>query len=85
MLARSPLTMVDKIRVPLLIAQGAKDPRVVQAESDNMVAALRERGVPVEYLLAEDEGHGFQNPENVLWLWRAIEKHLATHLGGRSL
>jgi dipeptidyl aminopeptidase/acylaminoacyl peptidase len=85
MLARSPITMVDKIRIPLLIAQGAKDPRVVQAESDNMVAALRERGVPVEYLLAEDEGHGFQNPENVLWLWRAIEKHLATHLGGRSL
>ena len=84
MLARSPITMVDKIRIPMLIAQGAKDARVVQAESDNMVAALRERGIPVEYLLAEDEGHGFQNPENVLWLWQSIEKHLATHLGGRS-
>ena len=84
MRARSPITMVDKIRIPLLIAQGAKDPRVVQAESDNIVAALRERGLEVEYLLAEDEGHGFQNPENVLWLWRTIEKHLATHLGGRT-
>ena len=84
MLARSPITMADKIRIPMLIAQGAKDARVVQAESDNMVAALRERGIPVEYLLAEDEGHGFQNPENVLWLWQTIEKHLATHLGGRS-
>ena len=85
MLARSPITMVDKIRIPMLIAQGARDARVVRAESDNMVAALRERGVPVEYLLAEDEGHGFQNPENVLWLWRAIERHLAEHLGGQAL
>jgi len=82
MLARSPITMVDKIRIPMLIAQGAKDARVVQAESDNMVAALRERDIPVEYLLAGDEGHGFQNPENVLWLWRSIERHLAEHLGG---
>ncbi|BBG02079.1 MULTISPECIES: S9 family peptidase [Pseudonocardia] len=84
MLARSPITMVDRIRTPLLVAQGANDARVVQAESDNIVASLRERGVPVEYLLAEDEGHGFENPENRLRLYRAIERHFAEHLGGRS-
>ncbi|QJY47706.1 alpha/beta fold hydrolase [Pseudonocardia broussonetiae] len=83
MLARSPITMVEKIRTPLLVAQGANDVRVVQAESDNIVASLRERGVPVEYLLAEDEGHGFANPENRMRLYRAIERHFAEHLGGR--
>ena len=56
--------MVDQIRTPLLVVQGANDVRVVQAESDNIVAALRERGVPVEYIVADDEGHGFENPEN---------------------
>ncbi|MEV1290773.1 S9 family peptidase [Pseudonocardia sp. NPDC049635] len=81
---RSPITMVDRIRSPLLVAQGANDVRVVQAESDNIVASLRERGVPVEYLLVEDEGHGFANPENRLLLHRAIERHFAAHLGGRS-
>lgn len=83
MLARSPITMVDKIRTPLLVAQGANDARVVQAESDNIVRSLRDRGVPVEYLLAEDEGHGFANPENQLRLYHAIEEHFAEHLGGR--
>jgi dipeptidyl aminopeptidase/acylaminoacyl peptidase len=80
---RSPITMVDRIRTPLLVAQGANDVRVVQAESDNIVAPLRERGVPVEYLVADDEGHGFENPENQVMLHRAIERHLAEHLGGR--
>jgi dipeptidyl aminopeptidase/acylaminoacyl peptidase len=84
MLSRSPITLVDKIVTPLLVVQGANDARVVQAEADNIVAALRARDVPVEYLLAEDEGHGFQNPENVMWLYRAVEKHFAEHLGGRS-
>ena len=84
MLSRSPITMVDRIRTPLLIAQGANDVRVVQAESDNIVASLRERGIPVEYLLAEDEGHGFENPENTIRFHHAIERHFATHLGGRS-
>lgn len=84
MLARSPITMVDRIRTPLLVAQGANDVRVVQAESDNIVDSLRERGVPVEYLVAEDEGHGFANPENQVMLHRAIEQHFARHLGGRS-
>jgi dipeptidyl aminopeptidase/acylaminoacyl peptidase len=81
---RSPVTMVDRIRTPLLVAQGANDVRVVQAESDNIVAPLRARGVPVEYLVADDEGHGFENPENQVMLFRAIERHLAAHLGGRS-
>ncbi|OZM71350.1 S9 family peptidase [Amycolatopsis antarctica] len=84
MLARSPITMADRIRTPLLIAQGANDVRVVQAESDNIVGSLRQRGVPVEYLLAEDEGHGFENPENQVRFHRAIERHLAEHLGGRT-
>ena len=83
MLARSPITMVDRIRTPLLVAQGANDVRVVQAESDNIVESLRDRGVPVEYLVAEDEGHGFENPENQFRLYRAIERHFAEHLGGR--
>ncbi|MGW0180599.1 S9 family peptidase [Nocardia sp. NPDC003345] len=84
MLARSPITMVDRIRTPLLVAQGANDVRVVQAESDNIVARLRDRGVPVEYLIAEDEGHGFENTENRIRLYRAIERHFARHLGGRT-
>ncbi|GAA3352150.1 S9 family peptidase [Saccharopolyspora gregorii] len=84
MLARSPITRVDRIRTPLLVAQGANDARVVQAESDNIVAALRARGVEVEYLVKEDEGHGFLNPENQIELHRAIERFFAAHLGGRS-
>ena len=83
MLARSPITMVDRIRTPLLVAQGANDVRVVRAQSDTIVASLRERGVPVEYLVADDEGHGFANPENRMRLNRAVERHLADHLGGR--
>ena len=84
MLARSPITRVDQIRTPLLVVQGANDVRVVQEEADNIVAALRERGVPVEYLVAEDEGHGFSNPENLIRMFRLIDTHFAEHLGGRS-
>ncbi|MGV8872800.1 MAG: alpha/beta fold hydrolase [Rhodococcus sp. (in: high G+C Gram-positive bacteria)] len=84
MLARSPITMVDKIRTPLLVAQGANDARVVKAESDNIVESLRDRGIAVEYLLAENEGHGFSNPENQLRMYFAVERHFARHLGGRS-
>jgi dipeptidyl aminopeptidase/acylaminoacyl peptidase len=84
MRARSPITTADRIRTPLLVAQGANDVRVPQAQSDRIVASLRERGVPVEYLLAEDEGHGFENPENRLRLYRAVERHFAEHLGGRT-
>jgi dipeptidyl aminopeptidase/acylaminoacyl peptidase len=64
--------------------QGANDPRVTKGEADQIVAALRDRGVEVEYLLKDDEGHGFANPENRLDLYRAMERFLAEHLGGRS-
>lgn len=83
MLARSPITRVDQIRTPLLVVQGANDSRVVQAESDNLVEALRRRGVEVEYMVKEDEGHGFLNPDNQIDMYHAVEKFLAEHLGGR--
>lgn len=83
MLARSPITRVDQIRTPLLVVQGANDSRVVQAESDNLVQALRDRGVEVEYMVKEDEGHGFVNPENQIDLYHAVERFLAEHLGGQ--
>ncbi len=84
MMARSPISRVDRIRTPLLVVQGANDVRVVKAEADNIVAGLRARGVPVEYLIADDEGHGFQNPENVMAMFRALERHFAKYLGGRA-
>ena len=61
--SRSPLFKVDQIRVPVLIAQGANDPRVPQAESEQIVAALKANGTPYEYVLFPDEGHGFAKPE----------------------
>jgi dienelactone hydrolase len=84
MMARSPITKVDQIRTPLLVIQGANDVRVVQAESDNLVNALRARGVEVDYLIQGDEGHGAVNPENVIEMWDAISRFLARHLGGRA-
>jgi dipeptidyl aminopeptidase/acylaminoacyl peptidase len=81
--ARSPLNRVDRITAPLLVIQGANDPRVTKAESDQIVAALRERGVEVEYLVKDDEGHGFVKPENRLEAYGAIERFFARHLGGR--
>jgi dipeptidyl aminopeptidase/acylaminoacyl peptidase len=80
---QSPLNSAQKIRTPLLVAQGANDPRVKKAESEQIVIALRDRGFPVEYLLAEDEGHGFQRPVNSMALWAASEKFFSRHLGGR--
>lgn len=85
MLARSPISRVDQIRTPLLVVQGANDVRVVQAESDNIVAALRARGVEVEYMVKENEGHGFLNPENQIDLFLATERFLAQYLGGRQV
>jgi len=79
--ATSPLFHVDRIRCPLLVAQGANDPRVRKNESDQIVAALRERGVDVEYLVKDDEGHGFQNEENQFDFYRTMERFLAKHLG----
>ncbi len=84
LIARSPLTHVDKIRVPLLIAQGANDPRVNKAESMQIVDALKKAGKPVEYLEFPDEGHGFAKPENRLRFYAAAEKFLAEYLGGRN-
>jgi dipeptidyl aminopeptidase/acylaminoacyl peptidase len=81
MLARSPITKVDEIRTPLLVIQGANDSRVVQAESDNLVEALRARGVEVEYMVKDDEGHGFVNPDNLIDMYRVVERFLAEHLG----
>lgn len=83
LVARSPLTHVDAIRTPLLVVHGANDPRVKQQESDQIVVALREKGHPVEYIVAPDEGHGFRAPENNLALAAALERFLARHLGGR--
>lgn len=82
--SRSPLFFVDKIKVPLLIGQGANDPRVKQAESDQIVSALRKSGKPVEYLVYTDEGHGFARPENRLHFYAHTEQFLANHLGGRA-
>jgi dipeptidyl aminopeptidase/acylaminoacyl peptidase len=80
---QSPLNSADKIKAPLLVIQGANDPRVNRAESEQIVVALRDRGFPVEYILAPDEGHGFARPINNLVLFTAAEKFLAKHLGGR--
>jgi dipeptidyl aminopeptidase/acylaminoacyl peptidase len=80
---QSPLSSAAKIKTPLLVAQGANDPRVKKAESEQIVIALRDRGFPVEYILAPDEGHGFQRPVNSMSLWAASEKFFAKHLGGR--
>jgi dipeptidyl aminopeptidase/acylaminoacyl peptidase len=83
LISRSPLNKVDQIRIPMLIAQGANDPRVKQAESEQIVEAMQSRGIPHEYLLFPDEGHGFVKPQNRLKFYAAAEKFLATHLGGR--
>ncbi|MCW5958754.1 MAG: S9 family peptidase [Pyrinomonadaceae bacterium] len=79
---QSPLNHVEKIKTPLMIVQGANDPRVKKAESDQIVVALRERNYPVVYVLAEDEGHGFQRPVNNMAMYAEAEKFLAKHLGG---
>ncbi len=79
----SPIFFVDKIKCPLFIAQGANDPRVNKAESDQIVEALKKRGVKVEYMVKENEGHGFRNEENQFDFYGAMEKFLAIHLGGK--
>ena len=79
--AASPIFHVDSIKVPLFVAQGANDPRVKQAESDQIVEALRSRSVEVPYMLKEDEGHGFYNEENQFDFYRAMEKFLKKHIG----
>ena len=83
LLRQSPLTHAAKIKTPLLVIQGANDPRVTKRESDQIVIALRDRGFPVEYLVAPDEGHGFARPENNMAMFATSEKFLAKYLGGR--
>ena len=81
--AVSPFFHVDKIQVPLLVAQGANDPRVKQEESDQIVEALKSRGIDVPYMVKENEGHGFGNEENRFDFYRAMETFLGKYLGGR--
>jgi dipeptidyl aminopeptidase/acylaminoacyl peptidase len=83
LLSRSPLTYVDRIRKPLLIGQGANDPRVKQSESDQIVQTMQAKNIPVTYVLFPDEGHGFVRPENRLAFFAVAEVFLAQHLGGR--
>jgi dipeptidyl aminopeptidase/acylaminoacyl peptidase len=80
----SPLFSVDKIRAPLFIAQGANDPRVPQAESDQMFKAMKAKGLDVRYMLYSDEGHGLVRADNRLDFYSRVEQFLGQHLGGRS-
>jgi dipeptidyl aminopeptidase/acylaminoacyl peptidase len=83
LMRQSPLNSADKIKTPLMVVQGANDPRVNKAEADQIVVALRDRNYPVTYLLADDEGHGFQRPVNNMAMFAEAEKFLAKYLGGR--
>ena len=83
LLAKSPLARVDQIQRPLLIGQGANDPRVKQVESDQIVEAMKQKNIPVTYVLYPDEGHGFARPENRLSFYAVAEAFLSEHLGGQ--
>jgi dipeptidyl aminopeptidase/acylaminoacyl peptidase len=78
--ATSPALNAQKIKTPLLVAQGAQDPRVNKAESDQIVNGLKKRGIDVEYMVKENEGHGFHNEENKFDFYEAMEKFLDKHL-----
>ncbi len=84
MLARSAISRVDDISVPLLVGQGQNDPRVTKLESDQLVAAMSDNESPVTYVNFPDEGHGFQRPENRLAFYAVMEGFLAQCLGGRA-
>lgn len=81
--SRSPLFKVDNIKIPVLVAQGANDPRVKQSEAEQIVEAMKNKGIDYEYLLFPDEGHGFVKPENRIKFYGVAEKFMAKHLGGR--
>lgn len=81
--ATSPVFHVDKITSPLMVAQGANDPRVAKAESDQMVEALKKRGIDVPYMVKDNEGHGFHNEENRFDFYRAMEVFFGKYLGGK--
>ena len=80
---RSPISFIDRIKVPILIVQGANDPRVPKEESRQIRDALSAAGKTVEYIEYPDEGHGFARPENRLHFFAKAEQFLANHLGGR--
>jgi dipeptidyl aminopeptidase/acylaminoacyl peptidase len=80
----SPFFNADSIRAPLMVLQGANDPRVLQVESDEIVAAARENGVPVEYIVFPDEGHGFVKKENEIRGYTAVLEFLDRYLKGTS-
>jgi hypothetical protein len=80
----SPLTHVDEIKKPLLVGQGANDPRVKRQESDQIVRAMDAKKLPVTYVLFPDEGHGFAKPENNIAFNAVVEAFLAKHIGGRA-
>ncbi|NQV54141.1 MAG: S9 family peptidase [Flavobacteriales bacterium] len=84
MVATSPALNADKITAPLFVAQGANDPRVVKSEADQMVEAMQARGVQVQYMVKDNEGHGFRNQENKYDFYNAMEQFLKEHIGGRS-
>ncbi|MDB2387118.1 prolyl oligopeptidase family serine peptidase, partial [Shewanella sp.] len=84
MSSRSPINFVENIKTPLLIVQGANDPRVTQLESDNIARVMYKKDLPVEYILAKDEGHGFMKRNNKLAYIMAMENFFAKHLGGKS-
>lgn len=85
MAATSPALNADKIVAPLFVAQGANDPRVVKSESDQMVDAMKARGVHVQYMVKDNEGHGFRNQENKFDFYNAMEQFLSEHIGGRTV
>ena len=80
----SPVFHVDNIKAPLLVAQGLNDPRVNKAESDQMVEALKKKGIDVPYMVKDNEGHGFRNEENRFDFYGAMEQFFLKHLGGRA-
>lgn len=82
--AASPLFHADKIKVPLLVAQGANDPRVKKAESDQIVEAVKKHGIEVQYVVKDNEGHGFRNEENRFEFYRAMEDFFAKHIGSQK-
>ena len=77
------MTFVDRIKKPLLIVQGANDPRIKKIESDQIVEAMQQRNIPVTYILYNDEGHGFARPKNRLYFYAMAEEFLANILGGK--
>ena len=80
----SPVFHAEKIRKPLMVLQGANDPRVLKAESDDIVAAVKKNGVPVEYIVFPDEGHGFSKKKNQIDGYSAMLRFLDTYLKGKK-